>query len=128
MVLGVSYYLGQHCFDRQLYMTIVMQLKARQVNKSLLSIVSHFLKFRHSGRRSSVLNAVSPVFVHTHELKCSHPLSSPQLVNIETACRFSCLLINPIISSKKKKRKKKKSGKKEALVSQSAVCDFCIFC
>lgn len=32
---------------------------------------------------------------------------------------FSCLLINPVISSKNKGGKKK-----EALVSQSAVCDF----
>lgn len=43
-----------------------------------------------------MLNAVSPVFcVYT-------------VVNMKTACEFSCLLINPIISKEKKKKWKKR--------------------
>lgn len=56
-----------------------------------------------------MLNSVSPVFVYSCELNVLiPPFRPPPPVNIETACTFSCLLLNPIISSPKKKVEKKK--------------------
>lgn len=69
----------------------------------------------------NAVSAVSPVlfclFVYTCELNVLIPLHPLPAVNIKTACKFLCLLINPIILNKKK-------SEKEALVSQSAVYEY----
>lgn len=60
----------------------------------------------------NAVSAVSPVvfrlFVYTCELNVLIPLHPLPAVNIKTACKFLCLLINPIILNKKKKKVKKR--------------------
>lgn len=90
LVWDASSYLAQQDFEHELYMSSLTQCKARQGKEG---IIFHCCT-------DSWLKAVPLLFVYTHKVKSPHTLLSPPYVNIQTACRFSCLL-NPIIWSER---------------------------